>query len=135
MAMPKARTVDDFAPAADVGAGLELLARSPPLWPIGAEDWAIAVARARAFAEAWDGPARAAGWSALELYGMHRRAPYARLSAMGAAWLVARSGHTAIAVASDAITVATLTGARLRICRSRPDGAAVLAWELLAKKS
>ena len=117
----------------DVTAGLELLARSPPLWPIGAEDWTIAVARARAFAEAWDSLARAAGWSALELYGLHRRAPWARLSAMGAAWLIARSGHNAIAVASDAITVATLTSARLRICRSRSDAAAMLAWELLAK--
>jgi hypothetical protein len=80
----------------DVAAGLELLAScSAPLWPISAEDWALAVARARAFAEAWDSAARAAGWSALDLYGVHPRAPYARLTAMGAVWLIARSGHNA----------------------------------------
>jgi hypothetical protein len=136
MAIAKARPVDDFGPAADVAAGLELLARSPPLWLIGAEGWAIAVARARAFAERWDGQAPAAGWSTLELYGMHRRAPFARLTAMGAAWVLARSGGSAIAVASDAIVVATRTGGRLRIYRTAaPDPDAVSAWELVHRKA
>jgi hypothetical protein len=59
----------------DVAAGLELLARSRPLWPIGMEDWVLAVGRARAFAERWNSLACAAGWTSLQLYGLHRRAP------------------------------------------------------------
>lgn len=119
--------------AIDVAAGLDLLTRSPPLWPVEADDWTLAIVRAHSFAERWDALARSAGWSTLDLYGMHRRAPYARLTAMGAAWLVARSsGHNAIAVTADAITLATLTGARLRIYRTAPDPDAVLAWTLVA---
>jgi hypothetical protein len=88
--------------SADVAAGLELLARSRPLWPIDAGEWSRALASVRAFAAGWDGLAGAAGWTSLQLYGLHRRAPYARLTGMGAAWLVARSGHNAIAVTADA---------------------------------
>lgn len=116
---------------ADVAAGLELLARSRPLWPIGeAGVWSYAVGSVRAFAEAWDGRARAAGWTAIELYGLHCRAPYARLAAMGAAWLIARSGHRAVGVDAGAITVATHAGNRLRIYHAEVDPGAALAWTL-----
>ncbi|MGD0333928.1 MAG: hypothetical protein ABSA90_11825 [Xanthobacteraceae bacterium] len=118
----------------DVASGLELLARSRPLWPIGAEEWSHAVAGARAFAEAWDSQARAAGWTSVELYGLHRRASYARLAAMGAAWLIARSGHRAVGVDAGAITVGTYTGNRLRIYRTEADPDAVLAWMLRSRE-
>ena len=95
--------------------------RSRPLWPIGAAEWSRAVAGVQAFAERWDGAARAAGWSLLELYGVHRRAPYARLSTMGAAWLVARARYRAVSVDAAAIAVTSPAGNRLRIDRSLPD--------------
>jgi hypothetical protein len=44
-------------------AGLNVLSRSPPLWPIGADRWSVAVVAVRAFAERWDSEARACGWS------------------------------------------------------------------------
>ncbi len=46
----------------DVAVGLDLLSRSPPLWPIDADEWSAAVATVWAFADRWDGLARAAGW-------------------------------------------------------------------------
>jgi hypothetical protein len=117
----------------DVAASLELLARSRPLWPIDVDEWQAAVAAVRAFAEAWDGRARAGGWTSLELYGLHRRAPYARLTAMGAAWLIVRRpGQRAIAVDASAITISTYFGNRLRIYRSEIDPEATLAWDLVA---
>lgn len=126
-----ALSFEDTAVRDDVTAGLALLVRSRPLWPIDADEWQLAVATVRAFARAYDGPARAAGWNVLELYGLHRRGPFTRLSAMGAAWLIARSrGQRAIAVDAKAITVATFTGNRLRIYRSKLDPDAALAWDL-----
>ncbi len=119
----------------DVAAGLELLARARPLWPIGTAEWSRAVASVQAFAERWDGAARAAGWSLLELYGVHRRAPYARLSTMGAAWLIARAGYRAVSVDTAAIGVSSSAGNRLRIYRSLPDPGAVLAWSLVPATS
>jgi hypothetical protein len=73
----------------DVARGLDLLERSPPLWPVDAATWAAVVASVSAFADRWDGQARDAGWSDLDLYGLHRFAPYANLSAMGAAFCAA----------------------------------------------
>jgi hypothetical protein len=126
---------DLFAPIADelpgdLARGLQVLASSPPLWPMHADIWSGIVRTVRAFAESWDGSARACGWSTLSLYGLHPSAPMARLDAMGAAWLLARSGHRVIAVAADAIEVTTSTTARLRIYRTLIDPAAVLAWSL-----
>ena len=114
---------------ADVAAGLELLARSPALWPISAGAWLDVIACVRGFAERWDAQARAAGWSTLELYSLHQRAPYANLAAMGAAWVVARSGHRVAAV-DEAIMLRSATGAVSRIRRVVLDPAAVLAWSL-----
>ena len=47
-----------------------------------------------ASAYAHDCEARAAGWSDLQLYGLHPHAPWARLDAMGAGFPIARGGAT-----------------------------------------
>lgn len=123
--------------AIDPAAGLELLARSRPLWRIGVAAWSYAVASVRAFAEAWDGRARAAGWTAIELYRLHCRAPYARLAAMGAAWLIARSGHRAVGVDAGAIVVGTHAGNRRAstMPRSIPAPRSRGPWQLEQKKA
>lgn len=118
-----------FAPADEVAAGLKLLARSRPLWPVDTDRWAAAVATLKAFEERWGGQARARGWDSLNLYGLSRTAPYANLAAMGAAWVLARSGHRAVAVTHELVLVMTYTGSMLRIFRGDGEGA-VLAWEL-----
>jgi hypothetical protein len=120
---------DDLRP--DVAAGLELLARSPALWPIGAGAWSEVLACVRGFAERWDAQARAAGWSTPELYSLHRRAPYANLAAMGAAFVVARSGHRVVAV-DETIMLRSATGAVSRIRRVEAQADAVLAWSVTA---
>jgi hypothetical protein len=132
-----AATADLFTPIAselpdDVVRGLQMLASSPPLWPVPLAQWLSVVDCVRVFAVGWDGQARACGWSTLSLYGLHAGAPMARLDAMGAGWLLARSGpgHRAIAVAADAIEVVTSTTARLRIYKMPVDPAAVVAWDL-----
>jgi hypothetical protein len=114
----------------DVAAGLELLARSPPAWPIDAEPWSTFLSRARAFAERWDAPARAAQWTGLELYGVNPRAPLARYDAIGAGWLIARGRSVALSVDAAAFTVATRGGNRLKIYRTMPPSGAVLPWTI-----
>jgi len=115
---------------ADVVHGLDLLARSAPLWPIGADNWSLAVATVEEFAARWHSPASEFGWSTLELYGLHRSAPWANLSAMGAAFVLARSGYSAIDVMAGAIVVRSGFGSTLRIRRFALNPDAVLAWTL-----
>lgn len=118
-------------PAPEIIIGLKRLDASPPLWPIEPKQWLAVVASVRAFAGRWDAWARAAGWTSLELYGLHLRAPYARLDAMGAAWLLARSGDIAHSVDAGAIVTGTHSGNRLRIYRTSPHPELALAWTLV----
>jgi hypothetical protein len=62
----------------DVMAWLELLARSPPLWPVGVDRWSEVVGALKAFESRYGRQAR--GWLPLSLWGLHRRAPYANLA-------------------------------------------------------
>lgn len=118
--------------------GLDRLLRSPPLWPVDPAAWGTAVAGVADFAEEWDAQARAAGWLDLELYGLHRFAPWANVSAMGAAWLLARGGYTAIAVTPDVILVRSGRpsghGAALAFHHFAPGADAVLAWSLCTSR-
>ena len=89
--------------------------------------------RLRRFEIPWGGRARLAGWSTLELYGLHPAAPAARLSAMGAAWLIARTGHTVLEIDHVGVLLVARTSSRLRILRGKPDPDAVLAWEISSR--
>ncbi len=118
---------DIFAPADEVAAGMAQLEQSPPLWGTLAE-WHALVARLKAFEQPWGGRARLAGWQPLELYGLHPIAPRTRLSAMGAAFIVALRAHQVVDVDHVGLMLVSRTAARLRILRGRPDTEAVLAW-------
>jgi hypothetical protein len=128
------RPADLFTPIAgvdpDVLAGLTLLARSSPLWPVGTDQWLAAVATVRAFSERFDAEARACAWDSISLYGLSKTAPYANLASMGAGWLAAKSGHRVAAVTARDTLLITSTGAKLRIFRGEPDRNAALAWTL-----
>lgn len=102
-ALPRLTFGHAVDPLTDVAGGLDLLERSPPLWPVDSETWAAVVVSVAGFADRWDSQARAAGWSELELYGLHCGAPYANLAAMGAAFVLARSDSSAIDVSAHAI--------------------------------
>jgi hypothetical protein len=125
-----------------VAGGLAQLEAAPPArWPLDqAARWPAMIDRVTAFASQWDGAARACGWDDVSLYGLHCRAPWARLSAMGAAFvialehrppplLVARKGPVA-AVTAEAIVLITPTSSRLRLYRRPLDREAVAAWSL-----
>jgi hypothetical protein len=131
---PLRATADLFAPLPDLNthvlAGLDLLARSPALWPVGTDRWADVLATVKGFEQAHGRPARARGWSDLSLYGLHRTAPYANLAGMGAAFFVARSGHRVAGIDGDGILLISPNGARLRIYRVEPDECAVAVWAL-----
>ena len=126
----------------EVRNGLELLRSSAPLWKVDEpKRWLTVVDSVAAFAERWDGQARACGWTSVQLYGLHRRAPWANVAGMGAAFLIAADGRPvpillalkggpAIAVDQEAIRIVSPSGSKLRIYRRPPDPAAVLAWEL-----
>jgi hypothetical protein len=133
MALPLEAAIEHAGgPPADVVHGLDLLARSPPLWPIGTDYWSLAVATVEEFAARWHSPADELGWSLLQLYGLDRRAPYASLAGMGAAFVVARCGHHVVDVTAETIRVRSRSGADLRIYRRELGTESVLAWSLCA---
>jgi hypothetical protein len=114
-------------PIGDLGevlGGLERLA-DRPLW--STTRWAEDLAAAKAFAQRW---CSACGWSRLDLWGVHPRAPGKRLAAMGAAILACRRGDRVLEVDAGAILVVTRLGSRLRVYRAAPDPERVLAWSL-----
>jgi hypothetical protein len=90
--------------------------------------WPFVLDELAAFERAWGESARRTGWDDLSLYGLHPRAPYEDVAAMGAAFLVALSGWQVIAVGPGAIELVSRTGSRLKIYRRAPDPAAGLAW-------
>jgi hypothetical protein len=118
----------------DVMLGFETLMRAAPLWPMNrGVFWTDIVARARAFAERWDGACRSSGWSTLQLYGVDPNAPSARVSRLGVAWLVAKAASQVLEVTPNVIRVATRSAARLSIYKGPPDPDTALPWELLGE--
>jgi hypothetical protein len=120
---------DDVDP--DVMAGLAALMHRPALWPLDRGTiWIDVVTRARAFAERWDRPCRVCGWSTLQLYGVDPKAPGARLSSLGVAWLVARTASQVLEVTPNVIKVTTRSASRLCIYKLPPDPDVALPWKL-----
>lgn len=72
----------------------------------------------------------AAGWDALDLFGLHRVAPAVRLDAAGLAWML--RGRVLRAVRPDTAELVTASGAVQRAKRLGPSARAeaVLAWSL-----
>lgn len=119
-----------FGPADEVAAGLVRLRSSPPLWPVSPDQWSDILAAVETFERNYGPTARARGWTQIGLFGLCPHSPFARLSSLGAAWLIARTGHAVTGVDHIGIALTTRTAARLRIFRGRPDPGAVLAWSL-----
>jgi hypothetical protein len=87
----------------DVARGLKTLADSAPLWPVDVHKWRATVGAVQAFSAAFDARARAHDWTTTGLYGLSRLAPWADVSRLGAAWIVARSRHRVAGIDRDGI--------------------------------
>jgi hypothetical protein len=111
----------------EVLAGLGKLAGGPPLWSTEHE-WTELVDRVRAWTCRWHGPAAAAGWTTLQLFGLNSVEPHARLQHMGGAFLACRSDCQTIGVDSTAIILVVRTSSRMRVYK--PAAGGVLAWGL-----
>jgi hypothetical protein len=98
-------------------AGLGLLAHHAPLWG-DASSWTELLGALRAFHDRWTAPARAAGWSDVQLFGLDPNAPRARLSRMGGAFLACLPGRQVL-------------GGLSVYC---PEAGGTLAWEVSSSR-
>jgi hypothetical protein len=95
----------------------ELERRTCPDW-MSHERWDLLLGDAENFLTRWGSTARALGWTALDLYGVHPIAPAARFDVMGFLFLV-QGGSVPIITAHSA-SIHRRTGARLTY-RRKPD--------------
>lgn len=133
-AAPDLFTTAPEPPPAEILAGLKRLAGARPLWPVDREAWFDTVGAVTAFAVRWHSAAAALGWSPVHLYGLSPTAPWARVSAMGVAFLAVRGRYRVVDVSADAIELMSVAGAKLRLRRAPPDPSARLAWHILAPR-
>ncbi len=94
--------VPDGAPAEWVQGVADLLAMTlHPDWPEAG--WKILQEDALAFLRDWAAQAHALGWEALDLFGVHAKAPHARLDGMGLVPLLSSRSVVALTENSAAI--------------------------------
>ena len=102
----------------------------PADWP--ALSWLRLEAALPGFLVAWAPEAAELGWSTIDLFGCHPRAPYGRLDVQGLA--LALSDVAVLAIGEDSATVALTAGnAHSMTWRRRPPeilAAAVPLWEI-----
>ena len=107
----------------------DMLAMAPPTsYP--AEEWAVLREDAYRFLSVWAAQARALGWTACDLFGIHRTHPWARLDCAGLIPLL--RGREVSALSESQAVIKTGEGRALAYRRKsgpRPDGACLL-WEL-----
>jgi hypothetical protein len=102
-----------------------------PDWSKAWSSWTRAtVGAVQDFSAVFDARARAHGWTTVGLYGLSRLAPWADVSRLGAAWIVARSGHRVAGIDRDGILLISPNCDRVRIYRVEPDDCCVEAWAL-----
>lgn len=111
--------------------GLAKLTSGPPPEAWG-PDWALVRDGLLRFADRlaadpWAAKALRMGWTATDLFGVHPRAPGARMDCRGAATFIADA--KIIALMADEIAVETPAGRRLRI--TKPINGGVPLWEIV----
>lgn len=107
--------------------GAHLLAAMPCPQSFDPRRWATLQADAMAFLGRWAATAHALGWSTLDVWGAHPRAPDARHDMKGLVLLI--GGDEITAITADAARLHTFSGAVLTAYR-RPVSGAVPVWEL-----
>ena len=110
----------------------EGLARLDPNRPpvgIAAPLWRGAVRDAELFLATWGKQAADLGWTTLDLFGAHPRAPGARYSCMGLLLLI--RGGRVVALTADSAAIEQQSGARLTYTRQPIEAECMPLWRLV----
>ena len=97
----------------------ELKGRESPDW-ITTDRWRVLLHDAERFLDRWSSTARAMGWTALDLFGVHRTQPAGRVDVMGLVILL--QGGEVIALTAEGASIKRPSGAVLRFSRPSPGG-------------
>lgn len=90
--------------------------------------WEAVVNDGGVFMDSWAHQAALLGWTALDVFGAHPRAPHARLEAAGLVLLI--GGGQVTAITQQTATIRAPNGSELRYWR-KPSPGAVPLWELI----
>jgi hypothetical protein len=103
----------------------------PGCQPLGfsARRWREVVQDGSAFLSTWATQANELGWTALDLFSAHKRAPEANWSAAGL--ILCIGGGRVIALTASTATILRPSGSRLTYTRTSPHPDAVPLWQLL----
>ena len=109
----------------------DLLVMPPhPDWKEGG--WHTLQGDALRFIQDWAGQAHRLGWDALDLFGVHRTKPTARLDCMGLVPLL--KGRPVLALTEDSAAIKAASGGSLTFCRrGTPPVERCLIWDQQAK--
>ena len=120
--------VPDGVPEAWAQGVVDLLVMpAHPDWPEA--QWKTLQEDALVFLQNWAGQAHALGWDALDLFGSHAEAPFARLDAAGLVLLL--GGRSVAALTEDSAAMNARSGGTLTFRRPRvPPPGRCLVWEL-----
>jgi hypothetical protein len=92
---------------------------------ISPDRWQEVISDAEIFLARWGSAAHSLGWTALDLFGVHPRAPAARFDVIGLLLLV--QGGAVVALTADAATIRRKTGALLSCRRPVAPGAILIS--------
>jgi hypothetical protein len=90
--------------------------------------WRGIIRDAELFLSTWGKQAADLGWTTLDLFGVHPKAPAARFSCMGLLLLV--NGGRVVAITTETGMIEQQSGARLTYTRRPPDTECVALWDL-----
>ena len=110
----------------------ESLARLGPAYPpqdVPLRRWTRFIEDAQQFIDhGWAAQAVGLGSTALDLFGGHRQAPFARIAQQGLLWLL--NGRRLVALTAEGATIETSDHCRLSYCRTPFETGQVPVWEL-----
>jgi len=78
--------------------------------------------------QGWAAQAVGLGWSALDLFGCHPQAPFARIAQQGLLWLL--NGRRLVVLTAEFAAIEAASGGRLTCRRAPIETGQVLAWDL-----
>jgi hypothetical protein len=127
LAHSKSQKLPDGLPA-DWRAGFAVFCVMPSPEDVPTHRWQQAVHDGFAFLSTWGMDAARLGWSVTDLFGASPTAPWSRVGMLGLIPLL--NGDTVVALDTDAATIETGSGSRLRYRRHIANDGRVCLWEI-----